>query len=195
MNKKIYLQILLIFTVLFILVSTYYIYFYKKKSLKNFEEENKVSKLIEKSNISNVMEELKYSSTDNNGNMFEINSQTGQIDINNPDLILMQNVKAKIFLVNSLPIYVAADYAKYNNNTYETNFSKNVLINHAIHQINSENFDLSFENNLASIYKDVIYQSLDTKIITDRIEIDLISKNSKIFMNDKSKNLKIISKK
>jgi lipopolysaccharide export system protein LptA len=64
---------------------------------------------------------------------------------------------------------------------------------HHIHAITSDNLDLSFDENLATISDNVIYKNLNTRMQADKIEIDLITKNSKIFMNDKLKKVKIIN--
>jgi hypothetical protein len=46
-----------------------------------------------------------------------------------------------------------------------------------------------------SIYNNIIYQNLDTKLLADKLEIDLVTKDSKITMNDKKGKIKIIKKK
>ncbi|SVC41719.1 uncharacterized protein METZ01_LOCUS294573, partial [marine metagenome] len=39
------------------------------------------------------------------------------------------------------------------------------------------------------------YQNSDTKLLADKLEIDLITKDSKIIMNDKKRKIKIIKEK
>ena len=39
----------------------------------------------------------------------------------------------------------------------------------------------------------IIYKNLNTKLLADKMEIDLITKNSKIFMNNNSDTIKIVS--
>ena len=46
-----------------------------------------------------------------------------------------------------------------------------------------------------SMYNNIVYQSPDTKLIADKLEIDLITKDSKIVMNNKKRKIKIIRKK
>ena len=45
------------------------------------------------------------------------------------------------------------------------------------------------------MYNNIIYQNSDTKLLADKLEIDLITKDSKIIMNDKKSKIKIIKKK
>ena len=54
--------------------------------------------------------------------------------------------------------------------------------------------NLSFENNKATVSENVIYNNLDTNLKADRIEVDLITKNSRIFMNDNNEKVMINSK-
>ena len=58
----------------------------------------------------------------------------------------------------------------------------------------AENLDLFFKDNILSIYENVIYKNYNTKLNADRVEMDLITKNSKIFMYDKSKKVNIFFK-
>ena len=44
------------------------------------------------------------------------------------------------------------------------------------------------------MYNDIIYKKQNTMLTADRLEIDLITKNSKIFMDNKSEKIKIINK-
>jgi choline kinase len=53
--------------------------------------------------------------------------------------------------------------------------------------------DLSFQKNFAWLYTDVVYKSSDYELFADKIEIDLITKNSKIY-TDNNKKIKIIKK-
>ena len=107
----------------------------------------------------------------------------------------MNDVKATIYLVDSSPVVIISKYANYNKMDHETNFFKDVEVNHLIHKATSQNLDLSFTTNLAIMYNDIVYNKPGTKLIADRLEIDLITKNSKIFMDSKSKKIKIIDKK
>ena len=86
-------------------------------------------------------------------------------------------------------------YAKYNKTNYETNFKEDVLLTYLVHRITSQNLDLSFENNLATIYNKIVYDNNNAKLSADILEIDLITKNSKIFMDNEYKKIKITTNK
>jgi hypothetical protein len=105
----------------------------------------------------------------------------------------MKNVFAKIEIFKKDTIYINSFSAKYNLTNYETNFNKDVELKYLDHVIFTENMDLSFQKNFAWLYTDVVYKSSDYELFADKIEIDLITKNSKIY-TDNNKKIKIIKK-
>ena len=188
MNKKVILQLALVTLIMIIIFATYYFNFYQNKI------DNKISNLkddnidVFKENSSSVIKNIKYTSTDNKGNKYEIESLIGEIDLDNQDVIYMTDVKALISLKSSGTIEIKSNFAEYNSKNYDTNFSENVLVTFEDHKIMSDNLDLFFEKHLAQIMNNLIYENNTTRLIADKIEIDLITKNSKIFMyNDQEK--------
>ena len=192
MNIKILIQLLL-FIILVSTAATYY-YFYNNKTNANVNKTNN-NKISIKKNSSNLIKNISYASTDNLGNKFIIKSETGEISIDNLNIVYMTNVEAIINLINSDPIIIKANHAKYNKINYETNFKEDVLLTYQAHRITSQNLDLSFENNLATIYNKIVYDNNNVKISADMLEIDLITKNSKIFMDNEYKKIKITTNK
>ena len=61
------------------------------------------------------------------------------------------------------------------------------------HILKSNFLDLSFENNLVSIYDNVRYVSGISSLSADRAEIDIINKKTKIYMEDSDKKVQINS--
>ena len=106
----------------------------------------------------------------------------------------MENVSAEIILNDSEPISIYSDFALYDNINYDTNFYGNVKLAHVFHKINCGKIDLAFKDNLVFISDNVIYKNLDTKLISDKIRINLLTKDIKIFMNEKNKKIKIENK-
>ena len=192
MNKKILIQLFLFSLFIFLSVFSYYKYFKKDSQiLKKIEsQKNLPTKNLE----SNLISDLRYFSVDDKGNKYEIKSEFGEIGTSNPDIIFMTNVIARIDIYDADPIIITANFAKYNVKNYDTNFTKNVLVKHVDNKLNGENLDLSFQNNLMSMYNNIIYQNPDTKLLADKLEIDLITKDSKIIMNDIEKKIKILIK-
>ena len=190
MQKKILLQIFLLVIIILISVKFYKAYFVNVNIKKDIVEKNENNL---KKKESSIIYNIKYSSESTNGNSYTITSETGELNDTQPELILMKKVKATIGFKNSSSMEIEAEYAFYNSVNYDTSFSSNVIVNFDEHMIKSNNLDLSLEKNLISISNNVIYKNLNTRLQADKVEVDLITKNSKIFMNDNSKKVKIIN--
>ena len=193
-NKKIIIQFLLLVVLFGIILSVFFLYFNKEKNQK--ERSLKTSKILN-SEIDNetgtLIKDIKYSFSDPSGNYYELFSKFGKVDIQNSNKMLMTNVEALIYLKNSPPIKIVSKYANYNKIDHETNFFENVELTHLVHKATSENLDISFKSNKASMYKNIVYNKPGTQLTADRLEIDLITKNTKIFMDKKSGKIKIIN--
>ena len=189
MNKKTYLQFFL-FAIIIILTYSFY------KTYFNQEPISKVSKNIKDESVSenksNMIHNIEYNTKDDEGNSYIIKSKKGEFNLEDPDLILMKDVTAVISMVKSVPIKIYSDNAIYNKSNYNTSFYGNVLVNYMVHNIASDNLDLLLEKNLATFSNNIIYKNLNTELEADKIEIDLITKKSKIFMDNKSKKVKIV---
>ena len=183
MVKKIYIQIFLIVTLVVISLFVFFKYFNKTDAEDNLKVIKK--ELIDSNE--NVIEDIKYVSTDKDGNEYKIEAQKGNIDRKNPDLIFLENVKAVILLQNSDYIFIESNFAKYNVKNSDTLFNSSVSIDYGDHFLKSEFLDLSFENNLVSIYDNVRYLSGISSLIADKAEIDILNKRAKIFMETPNK--------
>ena len=191
MNKKTALQLLLSSMVVAIFLTIFLKYFNQelesKKEKNSGEKISKVSK--EKSNI---IKDIRYLSKDDAGNIYVINAEYGEINEDNPDIIFLKNVKAKISIFNSEDVFIKSDFAKYNSKNYDTNFYENTKVEYAEHKINCRYLDLLFNKNLAILYENIVYKTLQTRLLADRLEIDLITKNSKLSMKDEKEKIKIV---
>ena len=196
MNKKVIIQLLLLVVLLVIITSFFYIYFEKEV---NFKEKNTTTIKTVESEIDDetgtLIKDIIYTFSDESENYYELFAEEGKVDIKDSEKMFMTNVKATIYLKNSSPIYIVSKYANYNKVSHETNFFENVKVTHLIHKATSENLDISFSNNTALMYNNIIYNKPGTQLTADRLEIDLITKNSKIFMDNQYERIKIIDKK
>ena len=196
MYKKIFIQLLLLIILFTIVFSTFFLYFNKKENLKisNLPIVEEKESLID-DETGTLIKDINYSFSDSSGNYYELLSEVGKVDINNSDKIFMTDVVATIYLVDSSPVKITSKHANYNKINHETSFFENVKVTHLIHKATSENLDISFNDNIASMYNNIVYNKPGTKLKADRLEIDLITKNSKIFMDNKTEKIKIIDKK
>ena len=193
--KKTIIQFLLLLLLILIVTYTFFFYFYKKENLK--ENKVQISKSAEpeiNDETASLIKGIEYSFNDPNGNSYQILSEFGKVNLDNPKNIFMTNVVATIKLNDSNPVRIVSKFANYNKINHETNFFEDVELTYAEHTTISQNLDLSFKNNFISMYNNIVYKKPNTMLTADRLEIDLITKNSKIFMDNKSEKIKIINK-
>ena len=191
MRKKTLFQFLLLAIIAIILIFIYMNY-NVNESKNNLRDSSNILNSNSTSDGANIILDLKYVAKEQNGSEYIITSEKGELNDENPELILMNNVLAVINLKNSNSIKISSDTALYNSVNFNTEFIGNVLMTNKEHNITSDNLDLVFQDNLVTVTNNVIYKNSNTKMYADKIEIDLITKNSKIFMNDGSKKVKII---
>ena len=186
MNYKTSFQVVLISLALLISGIFYLKYFYKKDYIESSQPEKIFDK--EKKDLSegNTIKEILYESFDNNGNIYTIKSDFGKFNKEKKDEILMTNVSAQIKFTNNTFIYLFSEYAKYNPTNSDTKFYDNVELKYLDHKINSNNIDIFFTESKLEAYSNLVYKNLDTKLKADKVVLDLITKNSKIFMFDNS---------
>ena len=190
MTKKIYIQLSLISVLLIISIYIFLKYF-KKSNLEN-------NLIVNKEQIINPSEslivDLKYLSTDKDGNEYKIEAEKGNIDKNNPDIIYLENVNAIISLKESDYVLIKSKFAKYNTKNYDTLFNDTVSIDYGEHLLSSNFLDLSFKNSFVSIYDNVKYLSGISSLSADKAEIDILNKKTKIFMESPNSKVKINNK-
>ena len=194
MPKKTLTQLFLLLIIILISAFFFKTYFGNKKN--NIISKNIIEKKIDKDLINkkgNVIQSLRYISKDKIGNSYIITSEIGEIDENNPEKILMSGVIATINMHNSSPIKIYADNAIYNNDNYDTKFYSNVIIYYLDNIITSDNLDLLIKKNLVTVTNNIIYKNSNTKLLADKIEINLITKHTKILMNSKLDKINIVS--
>ena len=140
------------------------------------------------------MKNVSYSSKDAKGNEYIVNAFQGEIDYDVPEIIYLTDVKAFINLTNSNDVTITSDFGKYNNNNFDTIFSKNVEINYLDNNITGEYLDFSIGRNSMIISRNVVYTNLENILKADVIEIDVTTKDTKIFMYKDNKKVNIKSK-
>tara|TARA_B110000967_G_scaffold207450_1_gene256862 strand:- start:285 stop:881 length:597 start_codon:yes stop_codon:yes gene_type:complete len=193
MNKKIIIQLILFFFIVLFLSLFYFSYIFQKEAI-NVDVENKtiVSDIDE--NSSNKIEDIEYAVNDSVGNKYIIKAKFGRILDDNGDLILMEEVEANIVFNNYEKIIIKSDSAIYNIANYDTNFEDNILIEYQEHEITCNKIDLLFKDHKINLYENINYKNLNTYLLADRMEIDLITKDSKIYMNNKNKKIEVTYK-
>jgi LPS export ABC transporter protein LptC len=190
MNKKTSLQVLMVLLIFLISLLLYLKYFNNSsKTLKKNISIHEVN--IDKNSSSTYIDNINYVSSDAKGNKYQITASQAEISIENSDVMFLKNVIAYIFIKDSDTIKIVSDFGKYNSKNYDTIFSKNVIVVYPSHKITGDYLDFSFLNNLGTISKNVIYAGDKMNLFADKIEMNLTTKDTKIFMNDNAKKILI----
>ena len=186
MKLKSLIQISLSILVLIICGIIYYQYFYEQQSRISNEKLETLEK--EKKKLSgNIIKNIEYKSEDAKGNLYIIKSKKGEFKDQENDIIFMTDVTAIMRLKDKTTIKLSSLNAKYNIIDSNTNFFNNVSLDYLDHNVVAENIDIFFKDGKLEAYNDLVYRNLDLSLIADKVEIDLITKNSKIFMFDDKK--------
>lgn len=189
----------IIFLILIIsAISFYNIYFKKDETIVYSDlvkKETLKPQVSKKESQSNLIKNLMYDVKFEDNSQYSISSDLSEITYSaNDEIVNMQGVIAKIIDENNLSFTIVSNYAVFNNNTYETLFTKNVKITYLDNEISSQKLLLNFDENIVTISENVLYEGLQGLIQTDNIRINLKSKNVEIFMNNSKNKVKITSK-
>jgi len=162
--------------------------FYLKYFTKNFEdvkETTVIKKIDENQNsTSTYIDNINYISIDANGNKYQVTADQAEIKVGDSDAMFLTKVIAYVFIKDSDTVKITSNFGKYNSNNYDTIFSENVIVIYSGHKITGEYLDFSFLNNLGIFTTNVIYSGEKTNLFADKIEMNLATKDTKIFMNN-----------
>ena len=185
MNKKLFLQISIIFvTVIF---STF---FFNKIFLKKNVATVENKKVLE-SNEKNLIEGIQYLSKDLKGNTYLIEANNGIMDQNNQNIIYLNNVKAKINFDEKKIVTISSERAIYNIDNFDTEFLDNVNLRYDKNKLSCDKILAKFSQNYAILTGNLIFKNLVTKLYADQMEVDFITRTTKTSMFDKNNKIKI----
>ena len=121
--------------------------------------------------------------------------------------MFLTRVEANIILINESNIKLTSDYANYNTKTLETTFINNVkifrddetILGNELYLVFDQNENIlkdkpNVDQNLIRISHDVIIKKPGYVLKADVLEIDLITKNTKVFMNNQKDKVQAKSK-
>ena len=204
MNNKTYLQL---FIILLIVITSSIIYQNYFKKIDYYEDQSKISASneiinieknkeddIDKNQSSSIIEQLKYKSSDSLGNDYIIESKSAQTISNNYNLLKLIDVAATILLRDKDPVYIYSDFAEHDKSSFDTKFYGNVKILHTDIFIKSENLDLFYKDSIASLYNIEEAYNKEIKLIADKIDFDMLTRDLTINMYDNNKTISILKK-
>jgi hypothetical protein len=199
MAKKSLIQIFLVILLLFITLFIFNYFYISNKSLEDKKvadiKGNKVQSVDK-----NIIENVQYSFNNNKGDLYQVLADFGEINLDNPNLMFLTNVNASLILIDKTNIILTSDFANFNTKTFETTFINNVKVKREEETIIGDELYLVLEReknendntpileeNLIRISNNILYKKPGYSLKADILEMDLITKNIKIFMLDKQK--------
>jgi len=175
----------IVLAIMLILLAIYFLFFKKSENLIKINE----AKID--NNIDNKILELKYNAVDAEGNSYIIESNAGKVSDKEKNVLILKKVKGIIKIQNSEDIIILSDFANYNKVTLDTYFYDNVRLSFDGHSIDSNELFMNYIDKNISIKNNVRYKGYNNKLYADILEIDLVTKFSKIYMLDKQKKVKV----
>ncbi|MDA9861444.1 LPS export ABC transporter periplasmic protein LptC [Candidatus Pelagibacter sp.] len=182
MNKKSGLQVVMVFVIIIISFWFYLEYFTNK--FEDAKEVQVIEKVNEEQNSeSTYINDINYTSVDFRGNKYQITAKLAEIKIDNSDVMFLTDVIAFVFMKDKDTVKITSNFGKYNTISYDTIFSEKVIVVYPGHKITGEYLDFSFLTDLGIFTTNVIYTGEKTNLFADKIEMNLTTKDTKIFMN------------
>ena len=205
MYKKIFFQFILLIILFFILWYIFYFYLREDSKIVELSNNNIENNAIylnsneetEKENSEShreITENLVYKSKDAKGNTYLLESKFGKTDIENKNIILLDQVTAKINSKGKPEISIKADNAEYDYDNLNTKFFNNVKIKYSSNIITSDNLDLIFNKNIANMYNNVFFKNDTSNAKADLINMNFLPGNINIKMYEESKKFEINKK-
>ncbi len=103
----------------------------------------------------------------------------------------MKKVKAIIKYLDNENLIIVSENALFNNKTFETNFYNGVELFFEDQKLTGGNLDFIFEKNIAILRDKVTYEKLNTKMFSDKIIFNLLTKEITIKSKNASERVKI----
>ena len=150
------------------------------KKVKSEEISLKKEKKPNKPEISNIVKDIEYLTTDKNGNKYKILAKSGRTNTDDKNILDLDNVRGVITSPKRSTVYIVSDFAEYNSSNLKSNFYQNVIINYEDKKITCDYFDVDMQTNIAIAYNNVV--------VTDQ---QSIMKAGKIILNIETKVINI----
>lgn len=212
MEKKTLIQISLIVLLIFF---SYFVFnkYFIESSQNNESTIDNSSKFINKDNAEkkqDLIKNIKYTSNNAKGDIYELIADYGESSLEEPNLMFLTNVKGKIIFKNKKKpnIILTSKFANFNTVTFETTFiddvriirNDEVITGNELYLVldhEEKNLDNTIstpkEKNLIRMSKNIFFKKPGYTLKADILEIDLITKNTKIYMYDKLKKVTVTS--
>ena len=189
MERGFFLRVTFVITISILLLII--VFNLNQNNKKSVEEKKEV--VQEEVENSNLIKDVVYKSKDSNDNLYILKASEGIIDQSNSKIIYLTSINAVIELNDYNSIDISSNFGKYNINTFDTIFSKNVIIEYLDNVIIGEYLEFSLSKNLMTISRNVVFKNDKSSLTADVIEVDIKTKDIKISMYGENKKINIKS--
>ena len=128
---------------------------------------------------------VEYNSTDNKNRAYRTQAKQAFLNKKKPDLILLKTVKSTTTLKDGSDLIIMSDNAKYFKNSKNIEYMSNVKIINKEISITAELAKFIPSKNIIRLEKNVVLKDINNTIKGDIVELDTLTNDLQIFMNNK----------
>ena len=193
-------QVGLFLVLVFVLLITFYKYFYVQENNEesrikitspNLNKTIEIKKRDQKVQSDSEISNLSYKKFDIQKNLYLINAKKGKINNKDPNIIFMEDVEASITYLNNEKLIILSKNAIFDKKNFQTKFFNKVKLIYQDKILLSDNLEFLFDKNIAIFKDNVRYQDLNTKMFSDKIKINLLTRDIEILSKNENEKIKI----
>ena len=148
----------------------------KIKKSKNEKVDLKKKEKQIKPEISNVVKDIEYLTTDKSGNKYKILATSGRTNLENKNILDLDNVRGVITSKDKSTVYIISDFAEYNSSNLQSNFYQNVVVNYEDKEITCDYLDVDMQTNIAIAYNNVVVRDPQSIMRAGKIILNIETK-------------------
>ena len=146
------------------------------KKAKNEEINLKKEKKPNKPEITNIVKDIEYLTTDKNGNKYKILATSGRTNSDDKNILDLDNVRGIITSNVRSAVNIVSDFAEYNSSNLQSNFYQNVVVNYEDKEITCDYLDVDMQTNIAIAYNNVVVRDPQSIMRAGKIILNIETK-------------------
>lgn len=196
---KTLIQLLLLLILFLIIFFTSKEYFFTKNTIKeinistSLNQEKKITsdEDLDEKNINNEIINLTYEKFDKDNKTYLIKAKKGILNNDKPNIVNMEIVEASLTYLDNEKLIIYSDQAVFNKQNFQTKFSNNVKLIYQQQGLESDTLEFLIDEDVAIFKDNVRYQNLNTKMFSNKITINLLTRDIEISSKNKLDKVKV----
>ena len=177
-SRKKRITLIQFFLLVFGISLIFFTYFNLEKSndseILNETVKNKIQdKKFEDRNTSNIFFDIEYSGIDLSGNRYILKASEAINNETEENIVNLKGVEATFYFKDNKILNVASDFGKYNNQTLDMSFEKNVIGNYDGSTLNAEKAEYLNSKSYIIINENVKINDIRGSMNADKLVFDL----------------------